>query len=335
MTPTPPSLLITGASGFVGSHLAEMALDEGYEVWAAIRATSSRRYLTDNRLNILTLNLDDPDALKGQIQQFAKQRQGRAWDYVIHAAGATKARDEEAFMRANCLSTQHLVEALTSLGCQPRRFVFISSLSAVPMSGGLPAGETAPTAYGRSKYQAEQALSKAARGMSYIILRPTGVYGPRERDDYLLARSISRHVDCAGGFKPQLITFIYVKDLCQAALSALTKGQDGHVYQLSDGQTYHSRQFSLLLQREMGVRHVVRITVPLWLLKVVCCAGEALSRLTHRMTVINKDKYNKLKQRDRLCDKSQAEADLEFRPRYDHERRVAETFTWYKKEKWI
>ena len=330
-----PSLLITGASGFVGSHLVEMALEQGYDVWAAVRKTSSRRYLQDKRIHFIELNFGDKDALTQQISAFTKAHDLKGWDYVVHAAGATKARCEEDFIRANADATCNLLDALLKANAKPLRLVLMSSLSAVPMSNGMPAGNEAETAYGRSKLMAEAYVKERLNDVDSVILRPTGVYGPREKDYFLMAKSIKQHTDFAVGFKPQQITFIYVKDLCKATLLALTKGKKGQTYQLSDGQTYSSKDFSALLQQELGVKHVLHITAPLWLLRVVCCVSEWFSHLTGTMTALNNDKYNILKQRDWRCDITPAQEDLGYQADYDLARGVAETVSWYKSEQWI
>ena len=319
------SILITGASGFVGSHLVETALDAGMKVWAWMRKTSSRRWLQDERINFITLSLNDVQALHKQLSVFKLEHSGAGWDYVVHAAGATKAANEAEFMRANCEATANLLDVLCALDMEPRRFVLMSSLSA-----GIP-----DTAYGRSKLAAEQRVRDAADKMDCVVLRPTGVYGPREKDYFLMAKSIKRHVDFAVGYKPQHITFIYVKDLCAATMLALTGDKPGAIYPLSDGATYTSRDFSRLLQKEMGVRRVVHITAPLWLLKAVCCVGQWWAGISHKMTTLNTDKYNILKRRDWRCDISQAAEELGYKPAYDLARGVAETVAWYKQQKWI
>ncbi|MBP5361156.1 MAG: NAD(P)-dependent oxidoreductase [Bacteroidaceae bacterium] len=328
------SILITGASGFVGSHLVEAALAAGMEVWAGMRTSSSRQWLQDERINFITLSLNDSEELRNQLSSFKSEHGGVGWDYVVHAAGATKAADEAEFMHANSEATGNLVEYLCAFDMVPRRFVLMSSLSASSMGGAAP-----DTTYGRSKLAAEQRVKAAAERMDSVILRPTGVYGPRERDYFLMAKSIKRRIDFAVGFKPQYITFIYVKDLCAATMAALHSerkaGSEVPVYPLSDGAAYTSRDFSLLLQKEMGVRRVLHITAPLWLLKAVCCVGQWWGGITHKMTALNKDKYNILKRRDWRCDISQAVAELGYRPAYTLERGVAETVAWYKKQKWI
>ncbi|MBR4783088.1 MAG: NAD(P)-dependent oxidoreductase [Bacteroidaceae bacterium] len=319
------SILITGASGFVGSHLVEAALDAGMEVWAGVRVSSSRQWLQDNRINFLTLSLNDAGQLRQQLKAFAASHEGKGWDYVVHVAGATKAKSEADFMAANSEATSNLAAALTDLSMQPQRFVLMSSLSAAFTN----------TAYGRSKLCAEQRLAEMADKLDYVVLRPTGVYGPRERDYLLMAKSIRKHIDFSVGFKPQMITFIYVKDLCKAALLALTAGKRGAIYPLSDGSTYSSRDFSRLLQKEVGVKKVMHITAPLWVLKTVCAVSEWTAGITGRMSALNNDKYNILKQRDWRCDISDAERELGYKPDYDLARGVAQTVSWYKEHKWI
>ena len=328
-----PSILITGASGFVGSHLVEVALKAGYEVWAAVRKSSSRQYLADSRIHIIELNLNDATQLHTQIATFIKEHP-TGWEYVVHAAGATKARNEEAFMQANYEATRNLVEALRSLHVVPRRLVFVSSLSAVPMANGFPAGNQAETAYGRSKLKAEAWLL-AQSDIHTIILRPTGVYGPRERDYFLMVKSIKSHVDLSVGLSTQYLTFIYVADLCEAILAALIMGNHGAIYQLSDGQTSTNRDFSLLLQSELDIKHIVRLAVPLWLTKAVCYVGEWMATLTKSMTALNRDKYHILKQRDWRCDITAAQRELDFNPRYDLASGMRETIAWYKDHGWL
>lgn len=335
-------ILITGASGFIGSFLAQRGLDDGFEVWAAVRPTSSRRYLADPRLRFIEVNLADEAALAAQLAAHL-DHEGRPFDYVIHAAGATKCRHEQQFMAVNAGGTRRLAQALLDTGAlrEQGRFVLLSSLSVLgplherdrqPLSA---ADRPAPnTAYGRSKLAAEQALA-ALPGLNYIILRPTGVYGPRERDYFLMAKSIRRHVDFAVGFRPQLLTFIYVADLVEAAYRALTHGMRGRAYLLTDGKSYTSRTFSDLLQIELGVKHVVHITAPLWVLRLVSAVSETVAGWAGRASTLNRDKCRIMSQRNWLCDITPARRDLGYIPKWPLTRGVKASVAWYREAGWL
>ena len=333
------SILITGASGFIGSFIVEEALRRDMEVWAAVRGSSKRDYLTDSRIHFITLNLDNPEALHGQLQ-------GHHFDYVVHAAGVTKCLHEEDFHKVNTIGTQNLVEALLTTTPDLKRFVYISSLSIFG-----PIRETQPykeiresdtprpnTAYGRSKLEAERWLdSLAGKGkkLPYVVLRPTGVYGPRERDYFMMAKSIKSHVDFSVGFKQQDITFVYVDDVVQAVFLALTKGADGRKYFLTDGEVYQSRTFSDLLQHELGDHFLLRIKAPIWLLRMVTFCGEYWGRLTGRVTALNNDKYHIMKQRNWRCDITPATSELGYTPKVKLGEGVARSVEWYKANHWL
>ena len=123
------TILVTGASGFIGSYIVQEGLDKGFEVWAGMRGTSSRGYLQDERIRFAQLDLSNPDLLRQQLQQYKEQMGGKGWDYVVHAAGATKCLNEKDFFRTNTDGTRHLIDALRAEDMVPKRFVFVSSLS--------------------------------------------------------------------------------------------------------------------------------------------------------------------------------------------------------------
>ena len=291
-------ILITGASGFVGSFLVEHALEQGFEVWAGMRSSSSRQYLQDERIHFLELDLGNEDTLDRQLA--AHRAEYGAFDHVIHAAGATKAPSKEAFVRTNTKGTLRLARLLVKHELLTGRFVFVSTLSVL----GAPRekarkdadGRTLPgaeryqplsandtpqpnTAYGLSKLLAEEGLA-SIEGLDYVILRPTGVYGPRERDYFIMADSD-------------------------------------------------------LLQREMGVRHVLHITAPVWVLHAICRINSLLIAATGKMSPLNMDKFNILRQRNWRCDITPAREELGYQPQWPLERGVKETIAWYQSEGWL
>jgi len=328
-------ILITGASGFIGSFIVEEALKRGFETWAAIRKSSSKEWLQDERIRFIELNLSSK-------AQLVEQLRGQDFDYVVHAAGVTKCLNKADFHRINTEGTKNLVEALIEVEMPLKRFVFVSSLSIFgaikeqqPYEAIRESDAPQPnTEYGRSKLAAEQYLEKK-KGLPYIILRPTGVYGPREKDYFIMAKSIQQHSDFAVGYKRQDITFVYVKDVVQAVFLALEKGEDGRKYFLSDGEVYQSATFSNLIHEALGRPWWIRITAPVWVLRIVTFFGEYIGRMTGKVTALNNDKYNILKQRNWRCDIQPAIDELGYQPKYKLKQGVEETIKWYKDNKWL
>lgn len=328
-------ILITGASGFIGSFIVEEALRRGFETWAAVRGSSSRQFLTDERIHFIELNLSSEE-------QLCEQLKDHQFDYVVHAAGVTKCLKKTDFHRINTEGTQNLVRVLLALQMRIKRFVYISSLSIMgaireqqPYTEILESDEAKPnTAYGKSKLEAEKWLA-TVKDLPYVVLRPTGVYGPRERDYFMMAKSIRAHTDFAVGYKPQDITFVYVLDVVQAIFLALEKGAPGRKYFLSDGQVYRSSAFSDLIRRELGNPWWIRITAPLWLLRIITFCGEYVGRITGKVTALNNDKYHIMKQRNWRCDIGPARRELGFEPKFQLEEGVRLTIRWYKENGWL
>ena len=337
-------ILITGASGFIGSFIVEEALKRDFEVWAAVRRSSSRQFLQDGRIHLIELDLNSKERLTEQMKDCR-------FDYVVHAAGVTKCLNKADFHRINTEGTQHLVEALMALRMPLKRFVYLSSLSIMgaireqqPYEEIRENDTPCPnTAYGKSKLEAEQWLEqlneelklKHEEPFPYIILRPTGVYGPRERDYFMMAKSIKAHTDFAVGYRQQDITFVYVEDVVQAVFQAIEKGQTGRKYFLSDGEVYQSSTFSNLIHQELGSPWWIRITAPLWLLRIITFCGEYIGHLTGKVTALNNDKYNIMRQRNWRCDIEPARRELGYEPKVKLEEGVRRSIAWYKENGWL
>ena len=334
-------ILVTGASGFIGSFIVEEALSRGMETWAAMRGSSKRDFLTDERIHFIELNLSSQAQLEEQLRE-------HQFDYVVHAAGVTKCLNKSDFYKINTEGTKNLVLALINLRMPLKRFVYISSLSIFgaireqqPYQEICETDTPRPnTDYGRSKLQAEQwldSLSKDERNgtFPYVVLRPTGVYGPRERDYFMMAKSIKQHTDFAVGFRQQDITFVYVLDVVEAVFLACKKGKTGRKYFLSDGEVYQSATFSDLIRQELGNPWWIRITAPIWLLRVITFFGDKWGHLTGKISALNNDKYHIMKQRNWRCDIDPARHELGFAPKYTLAEGVPLTIKWYKENGWL
>ncbi|MDR2683148.1 MAG: NAD(P)-dependent oxidoreductase [Dysgonamonadaceae bacterium] len=314
------TILITGASGFIGSFLVEMALEKGWQTWAGIRKSSSREYLRDERIRFIDLDYADKEQLKAQIAQHGP------WDYVVHNAGVTKCVHPDDFDRINYRYSKHLIEALQESDRTPGKFVLMSSLSA--HHPGV------STRYGDSKLKAEDFL-KAQTGFPYIIFCPTGVYGPRDKDYYLMLKMIQSGWDITAGFEPQKLTFVYVRDLAKAVFLSLEKPVCRKTYFLSDGQTYSDSEYTRIAKEALGKKRVVRLRIPLWALRAVSVCSGNIARWRHQASTLNRDKYEIMKQRDWTCDTLPVARDLDFSADYALKRGLTESVEWYRANGWL
>ena len=333
-------ILITGASGFIGGFLVKEALSRRYETWAGIRATSSRENLQDERIRFIDLKYNNREALTAQLADFAREQGG--WDYVIHNAGLTKTLDKRNFFRINAENTQNLIEALAAADCQPKKFLLMSSLSSYGQGDEktfrpirLDDPQRPDTAYGQSKLEAEN-LVRNQSYFPYVILRPTGVYGPGEKDYFMEIKSVKSGFDFAVGHTPQRITFIYVKDLARVAFLALeNEAIRNRHYFVADGDVHTDESFARMIQELLGKKHVLHARIPLGLVNVACYCSEWIGKLLNKGMTLNTDKYIILKQRNWICDVAPLQDELGFTPEYPLRRGLEESLEWYRKEGWL
>lgn len=332
-------IIITGASGFVGSFLVEKALKLNFKTWAAIRHTSSKEYLKDKSINFIDFDYSNVDRLTQQFLAFKKEN-GRI-DYFIHNAGITKSIDISDFETINYQYTVNLIDALIAADCIPHKFILISSLSAFGMGdevnytpirlNDIPKPNTA---YGLSKLRAEEYLQQKI-SFPYIILRPTGVYGPREKDYFLMLKTVQAGFDVGAGFKPQHLTFIYVKDLVDVVFLATESNLVNKAYFVADGDVYTDKEYTALVKKILNKKRVLSIKIPLFVLKIVSIVAECISKLTKKPSTLNRDKYKIMKQRNWECDIEPTKKELGFEPKYNLEKGLDESVKWYKNNNWL
>lgn len=332
------SVLVVGAGGFIGGFIASEGLSRGYDVWVAVRETTSRRFLTDERLNFVVLDYESAESIAAGLTAAAPDG---GWDYIVYNLGATKCTNFMDFNRINFQYLCNFTRALTDSGLVPRRFVYMSSLSALgpgdekgytPLNSATFANPN--TRYGVSKIKAETHL-QTLENFPWIIFRPTGVYGPHEQDYLMMIKSIDRHWDFGVGYRKQMLTFIYVKDLVAAIYDALgsAPGAVEHKkYIISEPRSYTQKEFRRIVADALGGKWVIPVKLPLWAVKATSIVAEKIGVLRMKPSTLNSDKYKIMKQRNWSCDISDARRDFNFSPRYSLERGIAETVESYRNE---
>lgn len=324
-------VLITGASGFVGYHIIEQALQNNLDVYAAIRKGSNIEHLKHLNIQYIYLNYTDISSLKNQLQ-------ANQYHYIIHAAGVTRARSQNEYDTINAGYTHNLALAALDSGINLKKLVLISSLAALgPLNTltGIITEHTAPaplTAYGKSKLLAEENL-KAISALNFTILRPTGVYGPRDRDIFIFFKHLVNGIEPYIGNLQQKLSLIYVTDLAQAAIKALYAG-DKKTYNLCDGNFYNRYELGNITKEVLNLK-TLKLHLPINMVKAIAALSEKWCYLNHKASVLNTEKLKELMAVNWHCDIEQAKAELGFYPQYNLQAGVTETLKWYKANKWL
>lgn len=331
-------VLVVGAGGFIGGFIAQEALNRGYETWVAVRETTSRRWLGDERLNFVVLDYDDEQSMAQSLSEALPE--GQRWDYIVYNLGATKCVNFADFNRINYLYLRSFTEALRKTDKMPQRLLFMSSLSALgpgdeknyePLTN-----RTIPnpnTRYGVSKIKAETYLETCS-DVPWTIFRPTGVYGPHEKDYLMMIKSIDSHWDFGVGFRRQMLTFIYVEDLVNAIFDAIDKPATlKKKYIISEPKAYTQKQFRNIVSKELGGKWVIPMKLPMWIVYAASVVAERIGTLKGKPSTLNRDKFRIMRQRNWNCDVTDAIRDFGFNTQYPLERGVHETVKAYLADK--
>lgn len=332
-------VLITGAGGFVGGFIVEESLKRGFEAWAAVRRSTSREFLQDDRINFIELDFNNPESLAQTLNDALPQ--GEKWDYIIYNLGATKCTNFADFNRINYDYLRSFTDALFETEKVPDKFLYMSSLSALGPgdekdytafnSNSIPSPNTK---YGASKLKAEMHLAMTPN-LPYIVFRATGIYGPHEKDYFMMFKSIKSGFDFSVGMRKQLLSFIYVQDLVEAMFEAIDKAPTGKTYLIAEDRSYTQKEFRQISAAELGKKVVIPMSMPIWAVYLVSVIAEKWGVIRMKPSTLNRDKFNIMKQRNWSVDISEARKDFGFAPKVDLKEGVKRSIRWYKENNWL
>jgi nucleoside-diphosphate-sugar epimerase len=323
------TVLITGASGFIGGRLRGALLDAGADVVSLLRAGSP----APKRGRSAVVDYADRDGLRRLVE---KERPA----FVYHVAGATKGVTPADFQRANVTPTQNLLAALCDAFPDVRRFVLFSSLAAYgPSRAGAPHREDDPRRpielYGQSKLDAEQAVEAVGDAMPWTIVRPSGVYGPGDVDFRELFRSVERRLNVFFGNRGRWFSAVYVDDVIRATLDAAERDATrGKGYFICDGVPTTWGAFQAEIVRASG-RRVLTLDLPGAFVDLAAAGGELLTRFDGKPRLFNRQKALMGAQEAWTCQHDALRADAGYAPEVDVREGVARTLAWYRAERWL
>lgn len=323
--------LVTGATGFIGSHLVEALVQRGAQVRCLVRNTSQLGWVKDLPVEFVTGDCRDQQSLRQAVQDVAQ---------VFHLAGATMAVKETTFFEVNGLGTQNLVQACTEHNTRLEKFIYLSSQAAAgPCPSGGKKKESDPcepvSPYGKSKLLGEELALSHAHELPLLILRPCAVYGPRDKGFLTLFQCLAKNINpCLTG-PEQHISLCYVEDLVQAILlAAESQTKSGEIFFLSDGHDYRMGEIGDIFAQAMAIR-ALKLRLPQQLLPGVGFIAECIARVSGKPSIMSRGKVREMRCENWLCDIAKARAILGFEPRIALAQGAALTIAWYKKEQWL
>lgn len=323
--------LVTGANGFVGSHLVEGLLQRGCRVECLVRKTSNLRWLSELDVDYVFGDIADKASLKGPVKEA---------DFVFHCAGLTKARNKEEYFKANAEGARNVVEACVEENPGVQRLVHVSSQAAVgPGDDEQPLNEEAPcrpiTHYGESKLAGEKIVSVYMSQLPITIVRPPAVYGPRDSDILGFFKVANGGFRVSFGMGQSFLSLVYVKDLIDGMILAAESPRSvGQTYFLADQIVYSWKGAFEIIGGVLNKR-TIPLRIPKSLVIFLAFLSDSFSKLLGRSAAFNVQKAKEITQRYWGLDVSKAKADLGFSPRYDLERGAQETVKWYREMGWL
>ena len=323
--------LVTGGTGFIGSHLTELLLTKGYTVRCLVRKTSDLTWLKGLDVELVYGDLFDENALQTAV---------KGVDYVYHSAGVTKAKKKGDYYRGNTTGTINLLNAVRKQNPGLKRFIHISSGAAAgPSPSRTPTTEEAVphpiTTYGKSKWQAEQECLKAGSTVSVTVVRPPVVFGPRDKDVFEFFSTINKGLQPVAGFNEKLVSMIHVKDLVRGfVMAAESERSKGKTYFISSSGVYGWKEIGDETKKALG-RGVLRIRLPEPLIYCVAAFAEAFSLFSSKPALINFEKARDMVQDYWTFDASRAKRDFGFEQQISLAEGIRNTIEWYKQNHWL
>jgi dihydroflavonol-4-reductase len=318
--------LVTGGTGFIGSHLVDFLSGRGTNILALVRNPAKAAELRKGKTKVLEGDLFSFPPVPAEV------------DIVFHLAGKTRAFKVADYYTVNQGGTASLFRRLVASGVRPK-VIYLSSLAASgPSHGSRGVKESDPprpvTHYGRSKLAGEEEVLRFKDRFPVVIVRASAVFGPRDRDFCAYFKSVKRGLlPIVRGNKSA--SMCYVKDLVRALdLCARKDLPSGEILNIADPRPYTWEKIGEIAGQALGKKYI-RLRLPMGLLFLVSLLTEALGRLKKEPAILSHDKYIDLKQPGWVADVRKAAALLSFETNYSLDRAIRETIDWYIAEKWL
>jgi len=325
------TVLVTGASGFVGSHIVEALHSRGIGVRCLVRRTSGLDFIASLQPELALGDVTLPATLAPALE---------GADAVVHCAGLTKAASSRDYFRVNEEGCRNLYAACMDFRPRLARIVHIGSLAAFgPAADGRPITEESPprpvSDYGRSKLAGQRVAETYARDLPINVVIPPAVYGPRDRDFLVYFRLVDRGIMPFIGRAARHLSLIYARDLAEAVVRVLmSESATGRTYLVDDGSVQSWAGMAAAIGRAMG-KTPHRVYIPAVVARGAGMMGDLLARLRGKPVLLNGQKVKELLQSMWICSSDRIREELGFRAAYSLEEGIRETLAWYREHQWL
>lgn len=326
-------ILVTGGTGFIGSHIADLLLEKGHEVRCIIRNTSNLQWVEGKDIELIEASLSDKGSLVNAV---------RGVDIVIHVAGLTAAKNYNEFIKGNRDGTKNLLEAVLEAAPNIKRFLHVSSQTVAGPSKSLESAvdSSSPlnpiTSYGKSKKAAEDIVQEYQNKFPITIIRPSAVYGPRDTAIYSVFKSAKFGLGTLIGFKPKYVSLVHSDDLSRAIVdAAFSEGTIGKAYFIGSDIFYTWNEIMDIFKESFGSKFFVKLKLPHFLVLVIAYISEIMGKFSKKPPVFNYEKGIDFIQEFWICSNKDAARDFNFKQQVDIKTGISSTIEWYKDKGWL
>ena len=323
--------VVTGANGFVGSHLVDFLLEQKIKVRCIVRKSSNLRWLDGKDIEIFNCGLFDKNGLKEAFNDA---------DYVFHVAGVVKSKTETGYFKGNVEATKTLLEVVKENKINLKKFVVVSSQTVSgPSNNEIPVNEETEcnplTTYARSKLEQEKLALSYFDEIPITICRAPAVYGERDTEIFIYFKTFSKGLTTFIGFDKKILSLIHVKDLVEGLyLAAENEISKGKIYFISSEEFYNWNEVGMITSKILK-RKAIKIKVPHFMVYTIAALAQFFAMFSSKPATLNLEKAKDLVQHAWICDTSKAVKELSYKQKISIEEGIKRTCEWYKDMKWI
>lgn len=323
--------VVTGANGFVGSHLVDNLLDKGFKVRCIVRKSSDLKWIKNKDIELFTCGLFDKEGLRKAFKDA---------NYIFHVAGVVKSKTKEGYFKGNVETTRNLLEIALENISSIKRFLVVSSQTVTgPSTKDKPVDENSAckpiTTYGISKLEEEKLALSYKDKLPITICRAPAVYGERDTEIFIYFQTFNKGITTTIGFNKKELSLIHAVDLVEGFyLAAVNEKAIGQIYFIGSEKFYTWEEINSITSKVLNKKPII-IKVPHFLVYTIAAIAQFFAIFSSKPATLNIEKAKDITQQFWTCDTSKAKRELGYKQKIQIEDGIQRTCDWYKKMKWI